>query len=41
VIAAEQDFGHRPAAEFGGARVVGEVEEKVTGDRLALSGVEG
>ena len=32
VISAEQNFRHVPAAKFRGARVVGAVEEEVTGD---------
>ena len=31
VVAADQNFRHRPAAKFCGARVVGKVEEEVTG----------
>src|ERR1700730_10325874 len=30
MIAAEQNLGHRPAAEFGGTRVVGEIEAEAT-----------
>jgi protein involved in polysaccharide export with SLBB domain len=36
VIAAQQNFGDRPAAEFGGTRVVGEIQEAVIRESLTV-----